>query len=317
MDTEYDKALLYLTTYGGDAKVAYRICRYLQKRYASFSVYIHTFCKSAGTLLALGADEIIMSDFAEMGPLDVQLLKIDEVGEMSSGLTINQALSSLQNEAFNMFETYFLDLRFRSGLQISTKSASEIATKITIGLFSPIYSQIDPVRLGEIDRAVRIAIEYGSRIGKRNLKDGTLEKLVIGYPDHTFVIDRTEARNLFENIRQPSELELCLANFLQPLTNNFLNDKKALVINLTEDYIINEADKHAEEKDNEGCRNTEKCKKSSETKQPENGSNNEIKKPDFTEKKLSAKGDQCSATKNSNRNRAQKYGAVTDIKTIK
>ena len=32
-----------------------------------------THCKSAGTLLALGADEIIMSNLSELGPLDIQL----------------------------------------------------------------------------------------------------------------------------------------------------------------------------------------------------------------------------------------------------
>ena len=48
--------------------------------------YVDTVCKSAGTILALGADVIIMSQYAELGPIDVQLQKEDEVGESTSGL---------------------------------------------------------------------------------------------------------------------------------------------------------------------------------------------------------------------------------------
>lgn len=100
--------LLLLATFGGDANTAYRIARHLQKCYKRFSVYIHTMCKSAGTLLALGANEIIMSDYAEMGPLDVQLPKVDELGGSTSGLTIFQALAKLEAQAFEMFEEYLL-----------------------------------------------------------------------------------------------------------------------------------------------------------------------------------------------------------------
>ncbi|MDD2390030.1 MAG: hypothetical protein PHP23_09905 [Desulfobacterales bacterium] len=233
----YDKTLLLLGTYGGDPHVAYRMIRRIQQHCTSLSIYVHTVCKSAGTLIALGADEIIMPEDYEIGPIDVQLLKTDEVGERSSGLTITQALATLQSEVYRMFEEYFLGLKFRSGGQITTKSASEIAANIAVGLFSPIYSQIDPMRLGEIDRAVRIATEYGSRIVRANLKDGTLQKLVSGYPDHGFVIDRKEAAELFKNVRPPSESERELADLLQPVVDEAINENRSIAINLSSRYM--------------------------------------------------------------------------------
>lgn len=226
------KALLLLATYGGDANCAYRIARRLQKCYEEFSVYIHTICKSAGTLLALGAREIIVSDYGEMGPLDVQLQKEDELGARTSGLAINQALTKLRGQAFDMFEEIFLRLRLYSGMQLSTKSASEVAANITIGLLSPIYGQIDPMRLGEIDRAIRVALEYGGRLGKDNLKDGALNRLVAGYPDHSFAIDRKEAEDLFVNVREPSESEMHLASLLQPYVDKALKENETIVMQL-------------------------------------------------------------------------------------
>jgi serine dehydrogenase proteinase len=234
---KYKKALLMLTTAGGDANIAYRIARHLQKRYECYSLYVHTYCKSAGTLIALGAHDIIMSEIAELGPLDVQIKKADELGERSSGLTMTEALGTLQSSAFNMFEEYFLDLRFKSNFQITTKSAAEISAKLTVGLFSPIYSQIDPMHLGEINRAVRIALDYGERIQTENLKDDTINQLIAGYPDHSFVIDDTEAKNLFKKVRRPSDSEAELAIHLKDIVRNTLAKNKTLAINLTHEYV--------------------------------------------------------------------------------
>lgn len=83
-------AALILTTFGGDAAAAYRLVRFIKAHYTKFYLYVFGFCKSAGTLLALGADEIVMSLRGEFGPLDVQLVKADEFTEMSSGMDIQR-----------------------------------------------------------------------------------------------------------------------------------------------------------------------------------------------------------------------------------
>lgn len=68
-----DNAVLIITTTGGSANSAYSIARIFQKMYKNFTVYCPSYCKSAGTLLALGAHELLMDMFSELGPLDVQL----------------------------------------------------------------------------------------------------------------------------------------------------------------------------------------------------------------------------------------------------
>ena len=92
--------LLVLVTEGGDADPAYRIARCLQDHYDRFSVFVSGYCKNAGTLGALGAHELVIADCGELGPLDVQMSKEDELGATRSGLTVLSALSTLQMKAF-------------------------------------------------------------------------------------------------------------------------------------------------------------------------------------------------------------------------
>ena len=217
-DPQRKNILLILTTDGGDADVTYRIARCLQRRYKRFIVYVRRWCKSAGTLLVSGANEIIMPDDGELGPLDVQLVKRDEFGERESGLAPRQALETLRDESLNSFEHYFLKLRERSGYTLSSALVSEIATAMSVELFKPIYEQLDPMRLGEIERAVQVARAYGERLGQigRNFRtDAALDALVSSYPSHTFAIDREEAMKLFRRVRKPTEDEAWLSEFLE------------------------------------------------------------------------------------------------------
>ncbi|EGN74223.1 hypothetical protein A28LD_2315 [Idiomarina sp. A28L] len=169
---------------------------------------MHSYCKSAGTLVALGAQRLIISDTGELGPLDVQVNKPDEMFELSSGLDISTAISSLQQESLAAFRDYVTDIKI--GGKVSTRLASEVATQLTRCLIEPIASQIDPMRLGEQQRAMRIALEYGTRLDSKvgNLKPHALRKLIAGYPSHGFVIDRKEASELFNNVRAPNDKEI-------------------------------------------------------------------------------------------------------------
>lgn len=203
-------AFLILVTNGGDPDAAYRIARFLQQSYEKFTCAIPGLCKSAGTLLALGAHELVFGPHGELGPIDIQLSKRDEIFEMQSGLTVMSALESLQGNAFEAFEHYFLDLQRKSGGKVSLKTAAEIAARLVVGLFSPIYQQIDPMHIGEAGRASLIANQYGDRLNRtsKNLQRGAMEFLTVGYTSHSFVIDEIEAKQLFLNVRQASENEM-------------------------------------------------------------------------------------------------------------
>jgi hypothetical protein len=215
-----DNAILFLTTLGGDPDAAFRLAACMRRKYRSFAAYIFGVCKSAGTLAVTGADRLVLSDFGELGPLDVQMTKPDEIYPTSSGLDIFQAVGVVTNSAFEAFQRYLVEIIGNSEGHISAKTSAEIARELAVGLFAPMTAQIEPERLGEMQRAITIATEYGKRLtttNRDNLKKDALEQLVQGYPGHGFVIDIEEAKTLFTKVREPDALEYQVASFLPAL----------------------------------------------------------------------------------------------------
>jgi hypothetical protein len=206
----------FLVSEGGNADAAYKVARCLQKNYTRVTAFVHGYCKSAGTLCVLGAHDLIMSDSGELGPLDVQIAKKDELGERSSGLVAGEALASIKSKAFDMYEDFFLQILERSSNLVTFKTASDIALRMTVGLLEPLYAQINPVEVGEMARSMRVANDYGRRLGlySKNLEDDALELLCQTYPSHGFVIDCDEATSLFRRVRGPTEQEALLASML-------------------------------------------------------------------------------------------------------
>lgn len=210
----FRNVLLMLTTLGGDAHAAYRIARCLQKNYSKTHpdkrgkgqvlIFVNSQCASAGTLVTLAADRLIISDHAELGPLDVQVRKPDEVGDWTSGLTPIQALNYLEEESFKFFSLQFVRLRFARKLSFATRMAADISAQLATGLLSQLYDQIDPLRLAEYDRMMRIAEEYGNRIKTSNVREQAIDRLLREYPTHEFCIDATEARELFHDVETPN-----------------------------------------------------------------------------------------------------------------
>lgn len=210
-------AFLLLASYGGEVEAAFRLTRHLQSHYGeNWSLYIPALCKSAGTLVALGAGELVMSIMGELGPLDVQVREPDELWEHRSGLIPTEALKTIQREAFAFFNHSFLEIRAGTYSQVATRTAAEIASQLTIGLFEPLVRQIDPLRDAHNRLLMRIAEEYGKRLGTPNVKEGTLHKLVYEYPSHEFVVDFQEAKELFEKVNLPTTAEHTIAEEFSP-----------------------------------------------------------------------------------------------------
>lgn len=206
------KVTVFLTTYGGDPNGGFRAARCLRHYYKHVRLAVPSFCKSAGTLIALSANELGIGDLGELGPLDIQVRKGSELQENSSGLDIMQALQAVTLHTQDAFHRLLVGTR---NLGLSTKLCAEFASTVASGIAAPLISQIDPIRLGEMQRATRVAFEYGQRLNAYgdNLKAGALGRLIGEYPAHGFVIDRKEATELFDNVSDltPEESTFCNA----------------------------------------------------------------------------------------------------------
>src|SRR5438270_233413 len=78
---EHDLDLL-LHTGGGDTDAADKLMSMARARIGTkgLRVVVPDFAKSAGTMMVLGADAVVMSDSSELGPIDPQIVRTDHNG---------------------------------------------------------------------------------------------------------------------------------------------------------------------------------------------------------------------------------------------
>ena len=77
-----EKLDLLLHTMGGSGDAAEKLVRMIRRRIgqAELRVIVPEIAKSAGTLIVLGADCVVMSDMSELGPIDPQMRFADSSG---------------------------------------------------------------------------------------------------------------------------------------------------------------------------------------------------------------------------------------------
>lgn len=233
-----DEADLFLVTNGGDPDWAYRIVSTLRMYYKKINLIIPGACKSAGTLIALGADTLRFHEYGELGPLDVQMQRKDDLFRLNSGLDVFQAISIINSSACSCFHSMFVEFLAKGGGSISTETASKIAKDMAIGIYSSIASKIDPLELGEKNRAMNIAKIYGNLLGllckTPNAKEGTLDMLVGNYPSHSFVIDFLQAQKLFNRVDKMNDNDYKIYELFSSVIENF-NSNTLIIHDITED----------------------------------------------------------------------------------
>jgi hypothetical protein len=110
-----------LHTPGGDMDAAEKLITMVRNHVgnAVLRVVVPDFAKSSGTLMALGADFIVMSDSSELGPIDPQLVLDDGNG--------NRLSSSIQS---------YLDA-FREQVDALRKDPNDVVAQLMLQKFEP------------------------------------------------------------------------------------------------------------------------------------------------------------------------------------
>lgn len=126
---------LLLESPGGYAKDAYAIARILCRHAGGFTAVVPSYAKSAATLLALGAEEILMGTDAELGPLDAQQWDTERE-ERTSALDEIQALERLHSAALEQLDETMMVMM--SGAQKRTEVMLPIACRFVSDLMKPL-----------------------------------------------------------------------------------------------------------------------------------------------------------------------------------
>jgi hypothetical protein len=201
-----ERIALVIDSNGGMAEDAYEVAKVLQRHCGGFVAVIPRHAKSAATLLSLGADEIMLGKFGELGPLDVQYPD-PEREEWISGLDEVQALERLQAFVMSALDQLMLTLCARTSRKVGTMlpHATQLVTEMT----RPLFEHIDVFRYSQMSRALKVGEEYARRLlSRRFAKAEATEiarKLVENYPTHSFVIDIDEAKDIGLQLVAPSD----------------------------------------------------------------------------------------------------------------
>jgi hypothetical protein len=157
-----------------------------------------------------------MDQFSELGPLDVQLVKQNEIASRKSGLLARSSFDALADAAFDLYERLMIGITLRSQGNVSFKLASEVSSTMAGQMMSGVFGQINPEVVGSEKRDLEVAREYGERLiaGSSNASSSAVHTLVYGYPSHDFIIDDDEAKDLFKNVELPRDSLYQIVGFL-------------------------------------------------------------------------------------------------------
>jgi len=187
---------------GGDIHTTYQIVEFLRLHCDSLHTFIPLYAKSAATLLCLGANSIVLGEFAELGPLDTQVLELGKGGkrEYVSALNPFKTLEQLQKFSLETLDVAVKMIVARSGMEPA--DALEHATKFVSVATEPLLRQLNSEKLGEYNRALSVGAEYAERLLRRyhnwdeQKRRNIIEKLIYGYPSHDYIIDYKELKEL-------------------------------------------------------------------------------------------------------------------------
>lgn len=199
---------------GGDIEAAYLIARELRRGARGLTVYVPLRAKSAATLLALAADELVFGPLGELGPLDAQYAEKQaaDFPLNTSRLLLDTALREVERRAVDCFDRAAQRILERSGMRPFEACAK--AAELVGALYGPLLGRLDPARLAESARALDLGRAYADRLLRRYRaglseedRARLLDRLVRDYPAHGFVLDQEEAGELGLPVREPDAVE--------------------------------------------------------------------------------------------------------------
>jgi len=217
-----------LSSHGGCIDTAYVIARALGRRRAHTAVFVPLCAKSAATLVALVANELVVGPLGELGPIDAQFDRKQQAdfSARCSELAVMKAVGQAGEASLDLFDEAVRRIVGASGMTAADGAAR--AADLVGELMGRVYGQLDPVRVAEAGRALEVAIELASRVLRRYRSEvgaeqarTLLQRLTYGYPCHGFPLDFEELIDLELPVRAPEGSEAdCLhrmARVLLPL----------------------------------------------------------------------------------------------------
>ena len=202
-----------LDSTGGPLDSAFRSVLFLSRYAETLNVYVPRKAKSASTLIAVGANKIVMSPFGELGPLDTQIRDPRNPTDYISALDCYQSVDYVREFGFSTLSQALKQLATVTQGKLLLTDSLDAAANFAIGHITPMLSQTRSLDFGAWGRSLKMGERYAQILICRAAQIDQLKaeriasRLVYGYTHHLFPIDITEASNIGLNTREMSEDE--------------------------------------------------------------------------------------------------------------
>jgi len=179
----HEEVDLLVVSNGGDPLVAWRIVNLLRERFRRYNILLPYAAYSAATLLALGADKIVMHPFANLGPVDPQITSTRQ----SEGKT--KKVNQFGSEDLVHYLAFV-----RENVGITNQQELERA-------FELLCQDVGALEIGAAKRSSQLMLSLGEKllglhtIDKNEARTIT-ESLNKSFYHHGYSVGRTEARDL-------------------------------------------------------------------------------------------------------------------------
>lgn len=180
MGSGQEKITLILNTGGGNINTPWPLVNLIKEYTKEFEVIVLEKALSAGTLIALGADKIVMSEFSQLSPIDPAANYME--GNQKVKLEIEDTIG------------YIDFLKQKVGIT-EQNALAELTKELT--------KEIKPTRLGSVNRTYSLVRNLANNllalhkkpISQRDMKD-IVEHLTEKLYSHEHLINRSEAKKI-------------------------------------------------------------------------------------------------------------------------
>lgn len=203
---------LLLFTRGGDTEIPWRLTSLIREYCDRFAVLVPYRAASAGTLLAMGADEIVMTRLGVLGPIDPS--RTHPLLPRSEGATQAEPISVQDMRHAMEF------IRETASSDTDAEYTPETMAQIVTALFEHLH----PLAIGAIEQSYALAKLIGTRCLESHMDpkqereeiDAIVNRLCDDYKSHNYQISRQEARSIgLKVVDAPPSVESALMGLLK------------------------------------------------------------------------------------------------------
>lgn len=184
---------LFLYTRGGDMIAPIRIIKLIRNFAEKIEIIIPYRAHSAGTLLAIGADTIVMGKLAELSPVDP-----------STGHRYNP------QDPINPLQRMEISVEDLNSFFLLAKEKAGVKDQDMVEIYKLLAEKIHPLAIGNVYRAARMARQIVEKLLlmhnnglDKNKREKIIKELTGDICIHNYPITRDEAKELGLNIDIP------------------------------------------------------------------------------------------------------------------